>query len=870
MKKDEAATSVPWLLKLELPDRLDAEAGSDKAGAAPTETAPPNASTGLPADTLGLALSGGGIRSAAFCLGLLQALARRGWLRRIDFLSTVSGGGYIGAFLGRFFDLCAKRDGLTGAIPNDTPGAGQERVAAGLANSQSTPITWLRRHANYLSPTGLGETATNLAGFWRNLLSIYLVLAFFFFALFGILNAIGYSSLGGQPAMGSTGGSLVGNLITSLTPLVSELGVRAGPWAVITELVLWLAVIPLMIAYWLGSQDLPEAFIAPVLAVAAILAGGLLIVTVSPVPLIVLAFAVIWVLRAWGAVRRREGHRDPLNPFRLLLARNILTRWLAFWFATMVVFALLAVVDGLGRLLAKQMIDSGLGAHNVATWFVSVGSCVLLLALMLRTATRFMIGREGSFLLMAALPYLWTVAILLFVVLPLLVALSFVSHIAYEGGDAYTQGLVFTGVAVIVSLLLGSRQCLPFVNRSSPLSIYAARLARAFLGAVNPARRVHPDGADVTQVIPGDDLPLSEYAPQNAGGPLHLINCAVTETVDVASLRGLRDRQAENMAVGPAGVNLAQIWHAVWVEGPTGLPALIPLATDGTTHPFLDAEGNPVMVESLDLREWIAISGGAVNPAMGRRTTLALALLFTLANLRLGYWWNSGLDLSERRDVPFHRGIWRSVINWLADVFRAQTRLLAELTGRFAGPWERHWNLSDGGHFENTGAYELLRRRVPFVILCDAGQDLNNQGTDLALLVRLARVDLGAEFEEWGSNPASLQQIKVPSEVVSHLGILSDVLPAPGALPRTHAVLFLVRYPQGPRNPDGDPWLRRSYTWLLYIKATRTGDEPPDVRNYAAVHPDFPNETTLNQVFDEPQWESYRKLGEHIGEQLFT
>jgi hypothetical protein len=797
---------------------------------------------------------------------LLQALARAGWLRRVDFLSTVSGGGYIGAFLGRFFDLCARRDGLTGAIPNETPGAGQACVAAGLTDSQSTPLTWLRQHANYLSPTGLGDVAANVAGFLRNWISIYLLLGFFFFALFGILNAVGYSGLGHQ--LGA-GGSLVGALTTSLTPIVSELQVRAEPWAVLVEVVLWLAVVPLMLAYWLGSQDLPEAFIAPVLAAAAILAAGLLIVTDSPVSVVILAFAVVWVLSAWGAVRRREGHRDPFNPFRLVLARNILTRWLAFWFSAMLGLVLLAVVDALGWKLAKKMLEGGLGQQHITTWFVSVVLGVLGFAIVMRVLVRLVVGQEQMFILVAARPFLWAAAIITFAVLPLLVVLSFASHIAYEGGDAYTQGLVFTAVAVVVSLLLGSRECFPFVNRSSSLSVYAARLTTAFLGAVNPARRVHPDGADVTTLIPGDDLPFSDYAPQNGGGPLHLINCAVNETVDVASQRGLRDRQAENMAVGPAGVNLARLWHAVWVEGPEGIPLLVPLAADGAPHPFLSTEGGPVAVEQLNLREWIAISGAAVNPAMGRRTTLAKALLFVLANLRLGYWWNSGLNLSERRDVPFHRGIWRKFINWLADVFRAQTRFLAELTGRFAGPWERYWNLSDGGHFENTGAYELLRRRVPFVILCDAGQDTKNQGSDIAQLVRLARVDLGAEFEEVGGDTASLQKVKVPKDVAPYLGILSDLLPAPGALPTRHAVLYLVRYPQGPRNSDDDPWLRRKYTWLLYIKATRTGDEPADIRNYAALHPDFPNETTLDQVFDEPQWESYRKLGEHIGSQLF-
>src|SRR6185295_16506063 len=56
-----------------------------------------------PEDVVGIALSGGGIRSATFCLGLFQGLARQGFVRRVDYLSTVSGGGYFGSFLGRLF-----------------------------------------------------------------------------------------------------------------------------------------------------------------------------------------------------------------------------------------------------------------------------------------------------------------------------------------------------------------------------------------------------------------------------------------------------------------------------------------------------------------------------------------------------------------------------------------------------------------------------------------------------------------------------------------------------------------------------------------------------------------------------------------------
>jgi hypothetical protein len=785
----------------------------------------------------------------------------------VDFLSTVSGGGYIGAFLGRFFDLCDKPGGLTGAVPNRTPGAAQDRVARDLRDGGSAPVSWLRRHSNYLSPTGLGEAITNFAGFWRNFLSVHLVLALFFLAVFGVLNAIGYSNARGAVP------SLLTDFIAILTPLSGNLpGAWVGPWVVLTEIGLWLAVIPLMVAYWLVSQDLPEAFIPPVLIAAAILGGVLLVATSSPLSIVVLTAAVSWALGAWAAVRRDEGHADPFNPVRLLLSRNHLTQRLAFWLGAVAAFAVFGVVDGLGRWLARLMLEGGLTVANVAAWFVSVGTAVLGLSAGLRVVVSFLLMRasKASTLLELSRPYLWAVVIFLGGGLPLLVAFSFASHAAYEAGAAYTQGLAFTAVAVVVSLLLGSRACVPFINRSGPLAIYAGRLARAFLGAVNPQRRLHPEGRNVTYVVPGDDVRFDEYQPQAAGGPLHLINCAVNETIDVASQRGLRDRQAENLAVGPAGVNVAQRWHALWTAGPSAAAALAPLAAGGGPHPFLGRTEGPVEVEPLELREWIAISGAALAPGMGRSTGPARALLFTLANLRLGYWWNSGLTTAERQDVPVKGGLWQTVTAHLSHWFRAQALLLSELTGRFGGPWYRYWYLSDGGDFEVTGAYELLRRRVPFVIVCDAGKDQHHKGSDLAGLVRLARVDLGAEVQEVDIDLTALQRSGVPRPVAPYLGSLKDQLGSQFELPRKHTALLLVRYPGGPRHSSGDPWLGRRHTWLLYIKATITGDEPADVLNYAALHPDFPNETTLDQVFDEPQWESYRRLGEHIGDNLFV
>src|SRR5205823_6476524 len=98
-----------------------------------------------------------------------------------------------------------------------------------------------------------------------------------------------------------TSASLLKDVITALTPATHALVRWVGPWVVLAELAVWLAVLPLMAAYWFVSQDLPEAFVAPVLATAAILAVGVLVAFGSPMGIVVLALAVVWSLAAWAA-----------------------------------------------------------------------------------------------------------------------------------------------------------------------------------------------------------------------------------------------------------------------------------------------------------------------------------------------------------------------------------------------------------------------------------------------------------------------------------------------------------------------------------------------------------------------------------------
>ncbi len=355
-----------------------------------------------------------------------------------------------------------------------------------------------------------------------------------------------------------------------------------------------------------------------------------------------------------------------------------------------------------------------------------------------------------------------------------------------------------------------------------------------------------------------------------SGGPLHLLNVTVNQTVDFTSQRGNRDRKGENMAVSALGLTVGQRWHGAWSrlpeDQPANAPAKVPTSVTpvghipGTDHPLIDQIGEPTKsAEMLSLRQWMAISGAALAPARGQATELGTALLFGLANLRTGYWWNSGITEAARDGFPALSALAR-LVYVLESLFATQTLLLYEWVARYPGPWEQHWYLSDGGFFETTGAYELIRRRLPRIILCDASEDPTYEFGSFANLMRKVRIDFEAEIEPFEDSDYAT----IPAAVIERLGSLDDLAPARDAdgnivgPSRRHAALFWVRYATAPSRPSV----------LLYIKASLTGDESLDVKQYHGKYQEFPHEGTADQFFEEAQWESYRNLGEHVAATL--
>jgi choline dehydrogenase-like flavoprotein len=842
------------------PDDNDGPAAMPAAAVA-HDSASDAARSFWPDDATGLALSGGGIRSATTCLGVLQAMARARLLRKIDFLSTVSGGGYIGSCIGRLYDRLRPGDKSTRAPV--ARGLAADRVEGELIDPHSPVVDWLRKHGNYIAPQGTGDGRLNAAVFWRNLISVHLVIGLAAFALFGAAEAVRHGLF--APVEVALGLVIQPEEMPIAGLVESWIGPFLSPWFTIAELLLLFLVLPRMIGYWVVSQEEPQAFKPVSLVLLFAVAGGLLWIGIASgfqfEPLL-LALAVLSALvhieLAWkrGAEQERAmGSGDQSSQRQR--TRNILTYDLGLALAMTVMVLGFAAVDAIAHAIHEWKVA---GNATYARAFSALGASVAA-GLSLARGLAWLFPEKKSHSPAAISTSLKRDAVagltaILLMGLPL-VFYSFTAHALFEA-TAFWIGVTATIAAGVVTLLLALPSARVFVNRSSLSQTYAARLARAYLGASN-SLRFRPEGRDVTEVIPGDDVAsIVEYRPHEASGPLHLINVTVNQTIDRASQLAKRDRKGENMAVSCLAVSVGERWHARW-ESPRrkeAAPMLRPVGECFGEHPFVDLLRRPPRrPEALSLRQWMGISGAAIDAGRGRTTRVGTALLMGLANLRTGYWWDSGLWDHDREGYPRLTPI-RRLLAVLPRLFVTQSLLLSEWIARYPGPWKQFWHLADGGFFENTAAYELIRRRVPRLIVCDGGADPQYEYEDFGELVRKVRIDFAVRIESLTAG--ELSPPVLPSTLRPFVGTYEE-LRNPAANSKTHAALFWVHYPDAPA--------RRSL--LLLLKPRMTGDEPADVLHYHQAHPEFPQEPTADQVFDEVQWESYRKLGEHLATPLF-
>jgi hypothetical protein len=162
--------------------------------------------------------------------------------------------------------------------------------------------------------------------------------------------------------------------------------------------------------------------------------------------------------------------------------------------------------------------------------------------------------------------------------------------------------------------------------------------------------------------------------------------------------------------------------------------------------------------------------------------------------------------------------------------------LVAELFGGAADK-SRFVMVSDGGHFENLAAYELVRRRCRVIIISDAECDPQLHFEGLGTLIRMCEVDFRA---------------KITIDVAN--------LRTTASSPWSSSRCAVGRIVYGGGVADGI---------LVYLKASMTGREDTAVLQYKATHPVFPHESTGDQFYGEDQFESYRQLGRDVGLEAF-
>lgn len=826
-----------------------------------------------PNPTSAVCLSGGGVRSATFALGVLQGLSHLGVLGKFDYLSTVSGGGYIGGWLSAWL-LRSGPDGRDRALRALDPA--QAQTVTGTI--EAPPVDYLRRSCKYLAPSGGAMSAdfwTLLATMARNLFLNWLVILPLLAAAllipsisFGItesMEIVGTGDITGVACLTSSPWSMIWlgvtvvSLLTSFGYITLVFGGRGAAWNQ-NSFLMW-CLTPMVIGVAAGANfwaafpcDLNLAMMASVSA--AIPVAGWFVLTRRGGWRTFIAAAV-----AGAVVGATVYAFDSSSAFAGLNS----VRHAAL-------YALLAVPCGLGSILVAIAVFTGLASHDLddaalewwsrcAAWiglatvaWLVAGVLVFYLAGALQAAVHSMMDaanldrRWTTTILSALVPLLGslagivgrkpggdgkpsTVAVVLqalimpVVILGLLTSLAWVNlrlvgSIEYH---TYTTELGPTapcptelgaltgtvevhngvkrgchtpgaGLGEIVLLLAGYVAVGIFmsyfvpVNRFSLHGMYRQRIVRTFLGA-SRADRV-PNA--FTGFDGNDDLRIAELRDVR---PLHVV-CATLNAVKSTRV-GRHERQSQSFTFSALHAGNREVGYrpAAGYGADTGKPN-----------------------SGLSLGTALTVSGAAASSAMGMYSSKGRAFLLTLANARLGLWFGNPASATGWRTSEPPLGV---------DPIARELLGLTTDDNPFV-------YLSDGGHYENLGLWEMVARRCRVIVVSDAGADPGYTFDSLSIAIRRIRLDLGIPIE-FGS-----------------LGITKE-----GELRgNAHGAVGVIRYSvvDGKDAPDGT---------IVFLRAALSGDEPVDILTYAKTDPEFPNDPTSDQFFDEARFESYRLLGFH-------
>jgi hypothetical protein len=859
----------------------------------------------------GLAFSGGGIRSATFNLGILQALAKSGVIKKIDYLSTVSGGGYIGSWLMGWLnrethppippatgprDCSAAFDDvlhdLAEAASNEKEGEGRTRAMHD--DEKPSPIRWLRRYSNYLTPRkgalslDTWESALmyclNLAAnlilltlvfmcvlsaaillrdLYRVLpqyvkVDVFLITGAILLLISTIVTVFNLYSLSPAAANGSKKFKFPTSekwvfILAVLPAMLAGLCFASGITHQHLSFVIYLLVVPIYPIGWMigmaifgrfagVSEGHPFRFHFGYItwaAIAAAVLGAVVLNAFIPLiqaqgklpiigwPIVILCFAVTGALHIIFAATCFTGDAREwwcrLGGLLFVRTGLVIALFVIAWYGP-------DIMCWFSRFDFSQVDASGVkkslpttGIIGLLVWIASTASGVFLGK---SSDTRESFDKHYLNIIIKVAPFIFFVGFFLM--------LSQLTHVITGWGNRFVEtelhacNAVFDAVLLLtIGIIIRLLSKLMKINDFSLHGIYRSRLVRCYLGASNSGRKAQP----FIDFDSSDEISLHDLRKQT--GPYPIINAALNLTK--GKNLAWQDRKAASFVFTPThcgyqfpGANFPkknmemndkEDWMAGgfrdvrWYENPKK-----PIG-------WYEQQKKPID-GAIMLGDAIATSGAAASPNMGYHSSMPLAFLMTVFNVRLGIWLGNPVrklpDAAER-NTP------NEIVSCLMQEAFGST-----------GENMKYVYLSDGGHFENLGIYELVRRRCHFIIACDASADQDMNFSDLGNAVEKCRTDFGISID---IDVASIKRDKESGKS------------------KWHCAVGKILYSEISNGaPDGI---------ILYIKPSLTGEEPIDIDRYSMQSPKFPHESTADQWFGESQFESYRMLGEHIGDEVF-
>ena len=494
-----------------------------------------------------------------------------------------------------------------------------------------------------------------------------------------------------------------------------------------------------------------------------------------------------------------------------------LTRFLDAW--TLRVLALAAVLAGLLlavplllRAASATTIDPGvLPFGQQATGFVATSIAIVGLvkgslgrfSAKLATSTEPSKGGLAGLAgrgLRALAPWVGSAVALGLLLVALLAWTSSAAYLGFRWAEA--------SYAVLALVIVVLWQLVTDVNRNSIHSFYRARLASAFA--------VRRDATGTCEPRPySEPLPLEKLSGRPA-----LVICAAVNTDEAGRVPSGRGCAPWTFSRSYTGITSGTMF-----AGEPGLGDEVSGGAADAPHGMLPTAeyARRAGRRLVTVPGAVAVSGAAVSPVMGRQTRAPIRILLGLANVRLGLWLPNPLC-----DTPQHpgSGIW-ALMKWQLRQ-PGPLSLLREMAGR-TGLTKRWVYVTDGGHYENLGLVEALRRGATEIIVLDASGDAPDSWSAFGLAVQTARADLGVEID---LDPTKMRPRSG--------GKGAPTLVAQGT----------CTYPNGVR---ADLWLCK-----LALPEVASWD----VLAWAKGHPKFPHDSTAQQLYGDREFEAYRSLGE--------